>query len=82
MLADAGYAHGDLSPYNVLVDDGRLVLIDLPQAVDIVGNPQGFEFLRRDCANICEWFEARGIAADPHDLYDHLLRAASGTTAG
>jgi RIO kinase 1 len=82
VLADAGYAHGDLSPYNVLVDEGRLVLIDLPQAVDIVGNPQGFEFLRRDCANICDWFEASGIAADPDDLYDHLLRAAPGTTAG
>ena len=82
VLADAGYAHGDLSPYNVLVHEGRLVLIDLPQAVDIVGNPQGFEFLRRDYANICDWFEARGIVADPYDLYDHLVRAAPGTTAG
>ena len=38
----------------------RLVLIDLPQAVDLVGNPQGFSFLRRDCDNICAWFQARG----------------------
>ncbi len=52
-LADAGYTHGDLSAYNVLVHHGRLVLIDLPQAVDLVGNPQGFGFLRRDCDNIC-----------------------------
>ena len=80
VLAEAGYTHGDLSPYNVLVHEGGLVLIDLPQAVDIVGNPQGFEFLRRDCANICDWFEARGIQADARDLYDHLLRAAPGTT--
>ncbi len=62
-LADAGYAHGDLSPYNVLVHDGRLVLIDLPQAVDLVGNPQGFAFLRRDCDNICTWF--RHAASTP-----------------
>ena len=27
-LAEAGWAHGDLSPYNLLVDDGRLVAID------------------------------------------------------
>ena len=47
LVADAGYTHGDLSPYNVLVHEGRLVLIDLPQAVDLVGNPQGFEFLRQ-----------------------------------
>jgi RIO kinase 1 len=72
-LADAGYAHGDLSPYNVLVDEGRLVLIDLPQAVDLVGNPRGFDFLRRDCENICTWFRARGVAAETASLYDDLV---------
>jgi RIO kinase 1 len=72
-LADAGYAHGDLSPYNVLVHDGRVVLIDLPQAVDLVGNPQGFTFLQRDCENICSWFRSRGVSADPATLYEDLL---------
>jgi RIO kinase 1 len=72
-LADAGYTHGDLSPYNVLVHDGRLVLIDLPQAVDLVGNPRGFTFLRRDCDNICTWFRARGVTADPAILFDDLM---------
>lgn len=72
-LADAGFTHGDLSPYNVLVHDGRLVLIDLPQAVDLVGNPRGFDFLRRDCENICTWFRSRGAGADPAMLYDDLL---------
>ncbi len=73
LVADAGYAHGDLSPYNVLVHEGRLVLIDLPQAVDLVGNPQGFTFLRRDCDNICSWFAARGVRADATLLYDDLM---------
>jgi RIO kinase 1 len=73
LVADAGYAHGDLSPYNVLVHEGRLVLIDLPQAVDLVGNPQGFTFLRRDCDNICTWFAARGVRADATLLYDDLM---------
>ena len=72
-LADAGYTHGDLSPYNVLVHHGRVVLIDLPQAVDLVGNPQGFEFLRRDCDNICTWFQACGVNAMPSILYDDLM---------
>lgn len=72
-LADAGYTHGDLSPYNVLVHGGRLVLIDLPQAVDLVGNPRGFEFLLRDCENICTWFRARGVAAETATLYDDLV---------
>jgi RIO kinase 1 len=74
-LAAAGYAHGDLSAYNVLVHDGRVVLIDLPQAVDLVGNPQGFAYLDRDCRNICEWFTARGFHADTDSLRDVLLRA-------
>lgn len=74
-LAEAGYTHGDLSPYNVLVHRGRLVLIDLPQAVDLVGNPRGFDFLRRDCENICTWFTSRGVGADPALLYDDLLCA-------
>jgi RIO kinase 1 len=72
-LADAGYTHGDLSPYNVLVHEGRVLLIDLPQAVDLVGNPQGFTFLRRDCDNICTWFQARGVKADASILYDDLM---------
>ncbi|MGB8859076.1 MAG: RIO1 family regulatory kinase/ATPase [Ilumatobacteraceae bacterium] len=73
-LAEAGYAHGDLSAYNILVHRGRLVLIDLPQAIDLVGNPQGFDYLRRDCQNVCNWFIARGVAADDEVLADELLR--------
>src|SRR5690606_10975306 len=46
ILAGFGRTHGDLSAYNLLVDtdtDGRerLVLIDLPQVVDVVVNPRG-----------------------------------------
>lgn len=77
-LAAIGYSHGDLSAYNVLVHDDRFVMIDLPQAVDIVGNPQGPEFLQRDCENICSWFAGRGQPdADLHALVNDL-RAAAG----
>jgi RIO kinase 1 len=61
VLARAGYAHGDLSPYNILVHDGRLVVIDLPQIVDVVANPQGKRFLARDVKNVLTWFTARGL---------------------
>jgi RIO kinase 1 len=78
-LVDAGYAHGDLSPYNVLVHEGRLVMIDVPQAVDLVGNPNGFDYLRRDCRNICSWFAARGVDdADADQLTTDLLRSVPG----
>jgi RIO kinase 1 len=62
-LAGQGLTHGDLSAYNLLVHDGRLVLIDLPQVVDVVGNPQGPQFLARDVRRIAEWFGARGLPA-------------------
>ena len=64
-LADLGLAHGDLSAYNLLVHEGRLVMIDLPQVVDIVAHPRGAEFLARDVANITAWFAARGLEDQP-----------------
>jgi RIO kinase 1 len=70
VLARAGLAHGDLSPYNLLVHRGKLVLIDLPQVVDIVANPQGPEFLARDVANVASWFRARGLGLDDDDVRD------------
>lgn len=71
-LAANGWAHGDLSPYNLLVADERLILIDLPQIVDITINPRGAAFLRRDYDNVCRWFLARGV--DDIDT-DRLWRA-------
>jgi RIO kinase 1 len=68
VLARAGYAHGDLSAFNMLVHRGRLVLIDLPQIVDLVANPQGPTYLERDCRNVCRWFAARGLATPEFDL--------------
>jgi RIO kinase 1 len=78
LLARSGLAHGDLSPYNLLVHHGRLVMIDLPQVVDVIANPQGASFLDRDARNVATWFTARGLpAADPAALAA-LLRAEAG----
>ena len=68
-LARQGLAHGDLSPYNLLVHQGRLVLIDLPQVVDVIAHPTGRDYLARDARNVANWFAARGLpAADPDAL--------------
>ena len=75
-LARRGIAHGDLSPYNILAAGDRLVVIDLPQAVDIIGNPAGMDFLMRDCHNVCSWFNARGLEVDEHELFSELLASA------
>jgi len=61
VLTGEGLAHGDLSPFNLLVHRGRLVLIDLPQVVDIVANPQGPAFLARDVRIVTDWFLAHGL---------------------
>jgi RIO kinase 1 len=60
-LARHGLTHGDLSAYNLLVAGERLVLIDLPQVVDVIGNPQGPAFLDRDVRRVGDWFTARGL---------------------
>jgi RIO kinase 1 len=79
VLAQHGVAHGDLSPYNILAAGDRLVIIDLPQAVDIVANPTGTDYLMRDCRNVCSWFVARGMdpqVADEHALFADLIASA------
>ncbi|AVT40550.1 serine protein kinase RIO [Plantactinospora sp. BB1] len=79
VLARAGLAHGDLSPYNLLVHADRLVLIDLPQVVDVVANPGGREFLARDVRVVAAWFAARGLPGelvDPGVLTGRLFREA------
>lgn len=78
VLARTGWAHGDLSPYNILAQGERLVIIDLPQVIDIVGNPQGMDFLQRDCRNVAAWFTARGLAVDPDVLFGELVAQAFG----
>jgi RIO kinase 1 len=76
-LARGGLAHGDLSPYNLLVNAGALVMIDLPQVVDVIAHPSGRGFLERDAQNVATWFAARGLrAADPEKLAGLLVEEA------
>jgi RIO kinase 1 len=42
----AGYVHGDLSEFNILLSDTGPVIIDLPQAVQATSNTAGNIFLR------------------------------------
>lgn len=76
VLSSLGFAHGDLSSYNVLAAGERLVIIDLPQLVDIAGNSRGVELLQRDCRNMCSWFASRGLEKDSEELLAELLAAA------
>lgn len=75
-MVQHGFVHGDLSAYNLLAAGDRLVVIDLPQVVDLVGNAAGMDFLLRDCANVCGWFRSRGLAVDEHELFGELMAHA------
>jgi RIO kinase 1 len=56
--------HGDLSPYNLLYWEHRIVAIDFPQAVDPRINPSARSLLGRDLENVCGHFVKYGIRAD------------------
>ena len=78
-MTQHGIVHGDLSAYNILAAGERLVIIDLPQCVDLVANPRGMEFLLRDCTNVCAWFRGKGLdpeVADEDALFADLLSSA------
>jgi RIO kinase 1 len=76
LMVQHGVVHGDLSAYNILAAGERLVIIDLPQVVDVAGNPAGMDYLLRDCTNVCTWFRARGLDVDEHELFGELLAHA------
>jgi RIO kinase 1 len=77
-VARAGLAHGDLSPFNLLVHSGRLVMIDLPQVVDVIANPRGPAFLDRDASTVATWFAAHGLRTADAGSLVALLRAEAG----
>jgi len=56
MMLCAGVVHGDLSEFNVLVDDYGPVIIDLPQAVNASANNNAQAMLARDVNNMTTYY--------------------------
>jgi len=75
-LSTAGLVHADLSAYNLLWWQGRLVVIDLPQAVEFTTNTDANDLLHRDVANVADWFTRHGAPVDVEALYAELLALA------
>ena len=56
LMLNAGVIHGDLSEYNILVDEQGPVIIDLPQAIDAAGSSVAASMLERDVTNLANFF--------------------------
>jgi RIO kinase 1 len=65
-----------MSVYNLLWWQGRVVVIDLPQAVEFTTNTDAYELLHRDVANVGAWFARQGVAVDVEATYAELLALA------
>jgi len=77
MVRDAKLVHGDLSPYNVLWFEERVVLIDVAQAV-AREHPGAPALLQRDIVNFAKYFSRIGLDVDPADF----LKAVGGDLVG
>jgi len=59
--------HADLSEYNLLHWDGRVVVIDVGQAVPL-DHPRAGDWFKRDVSNIARFFHRRGVRVTPTEL--------------
>ena len=74
MLYKGNLVHSDLSEYNILVHEGKPVLIDFGQAV-VLKHPNADEFLKRDIRNIVGYFNKKySLGADYDDALGRVTR--------
>ncbi|MBN1668239.1 MAG: hypothetical protein JW862_14195 [Anaerolineales bacterium] len=57
--------HADLSAFNILYWQGELVLIDFPQAINPLRNPNAYLIFQRDLQRACEYFQDQGLQLNP-----------------
>ena len=69
---DAKLVHADFSPFNVLMQNGEPVVIDVGQAVALA-HPSANEFLVRDVTRLVEWGNKQGVEITvPEAMYEVL----------
>lgn len=65
--------HADLSEFNLLFHNESIVIIDVSQSVE-QDHPRAFEFLRKDCTNISDYFRKRGVSTmTVKELFDFIV---------
>ncbi len=66
-IRKARLVHADLSEYNLLFWDDRVVVIDVGQSVPI-DHPRAADWYKRDVANIARFFHRKGVDVTPATL--------------
>lgn len=61
LLLANNYIHADLSAYNILYWQGKVKIIDFPQAIDARFNPNALDLLTRDIENVCRYVARYGL---------------------
>jgi RIO kinase 1 len=77
MVQKAHLVHGDLSPYNTLYAEGKVVLIDVAQAMP-TDHPQAAKLLERDIENYGKYFRRLGVDVPTSEF----MHAVGGDTLG
>jgi RIO kinase 1 len=68
----AKLVHGDLSEYNILVDDDKCYLIDVGQSV-VLEHPLAMELLVRDVGNMARYFKKLGVTCSEKDMLEYIM---------
>jgi RIO kinase 1 len=74
----AELVHSDLSEYNIMKLDKKLIFFDFGSAVS-TAHPQAEEFLKRDISNINRFFQRKGVRVEEDE--ENLLRRIRGRGA-
>lgn len=68
----AGLVHGDLSSYNILIQEGEPVIIDISQGMT-KDHPISEELLNRDISNVVKDFKKLGISISNEEIKSKIM---------
>jgi RIO kinase 1 len=71
-IVKSGRVHGDYSTFNILWHEGKAVVIDFPQVMELKHNPNAQAFLERDVHSLCKSFLKQGVHADEAKILREL----------
>jgi RIO kinase 1 len=72
LYKDAKLVHGDLSGYNILIEDDEPIIIDISQGV-VVDHPIAEELLNRDIFNLFKDFKKLGIEISEDEIKSKIM---------